>query len=205
MWAKSLPKPPAVVQEIVSEKFYQTYDQTEINALWSSVLDCYGSQDRAVEAVQQQPFLLNPTYTWPPPLLTRTKAALLEVFEGDEEAVFEVMRKNPAVLQCGAPGILELGPDEITLFANVRNLGSRVPAELLSAAGITILVLILFTLGASRLEADAQAAVAPLVAIAKPLVGFVFALAIEGSRVAVFGSVVNTQMRKKKTDEVGQS
>ena len=59
----------------------------------------YGSEARALQAVQQNPTILNPAYTSPPGLVSRSKAALVEVL--GEEGALEVMLQNPAVLQCG--------------------------------------------------------------------------------------------------------
>ena len=52
-----------------------------------------------LQAVQQNPTILNPAYTSPPGLVSRSKAALVEVL--GEEGALEVMLLNPAVLQCG--------------------------------------------------------------------------------------------------------
>ena len=59
----------------------------------------YGSEALALQAVQQNPTILNPAYTSPPGLVGRSKAALVEVL--GEEGALEVMLQNPAVLQCG--------------------------------------------------------------------------------------------------------
>ena len=93
--ARALPRPPAAVVEIIDDAFYGTYDAVEINALWDQVKSCYGNELAAIEAVKRQPYIINPTYTWPPPLLTRSKDALVEVLGSEDEAL-EVMLKNPA-------------------------------------------------------------------------------------------------------------
>ena len=164
---------------------------------------CYGTEERALEALNRQPFLLNPTYTWPPPLLSRSKAALVQVLGSEEEAL-EVMRKNPAVLQCGAPGILELGADEIKLFADLRYAGSLVPPQTAAGLGIAFGLLVLLTIAANAGSSSAgdEAFFAPLLMISKPLLGLVFAAAIEGSRIAIVGAVVSGQMRKREERDV---
>ena len=193
-WAKSLPRPPREVLELLDDKFSKAYDPVEINALWAQVKTCYGTEARAIEAVTRQPFLLNPTYTWPPPLLVRSKEALVEVLGSEEEAL-EVMRKNPAVLQCGAPGLLELGGDEIKLFANLRYGFSQVPPQTGAALGIGFGALLLLTTVGS---ASGGEALAPLLGVSKPLLGLIFAAAIEGSRIVIVGAVVQGQARKRE-------
>jgi len=195
-WARTLPRPPATVLEITTAKFTREYDDVEINALWDAVRRCYGEDALAVEAVRRNPYLLNPSYTWPPPLLSRSKSALVDVL-GSEEETIQVMMRNPAVLQCGAPGILELGSGEIKLFANLRFYGSQVPPAIAAASGVGLGGLILLSIFGAAMDAKSQAQLEPLLAIAKPLLGLVFALAIEGSRVAIVGSVVQGQMRKR--------
>ena len=196
-WAKSLPRPPQEVLELLETRFTKVYDPVEINALWAQVKSCYGTEVRAIEAVSRQPFLLNPTYTWPPPLLSRSKEALVEVLGSEAEAL-EVMRKNPAVLQCGAPGLLELGGDEIKLFANLRYFGSQVPPQAAAGLGIGFAVLLFLTTAGSAAGGEA---LAPLLGISKPLLGLIFAAAIEGSRIVIVGAVVQGQARKREAGE----
>lgn len=195
-WARTLPRPPAAVLDISSATFVSEYDDVEINALWAAVRRCYGDEALAIEAVRRQPYLLNPSYTWPPPLLSRSKAALVDVL-GSEEETLEVMMRNPAVLQCGAPGILELGSGEIKLFANLRFYGSQVPPKVAAASGLGFGGLVFLSIFGAAMDVESQAKLEPLLAIAKPLLGLVFALAIEGSRVAIVGSVVQGQVRKR--------
>ena len=164
---RALPRPPAVVLDVIDTAFYSEYDAIEINALWAQVRKCYGTEERAIEAVTRQPYVLNPTYTWPPPLLSRSKDALVQVL-GSEEDALEVMLKNPAVLQCGAPGILELGGDEIKLFANLRYLGSTLSPRLTGAIGVSLLLLILLTIAGGAVDGEAREAFAPLLGISKP-------------------------------------
>ena len=198
--AKTLPNPPLRVQECVDATFYAKVDQIEINALWAAVLAAYGSEERAIAAVESEPYLLNPTYTWPPPLLSRSKAALIEVLGSQEEAL-EVMRQNPNILQCGAVGILGTGKDEIVLWAKVRDATSSVPKPVAAGLGISFLSLLLLTLAAVRIDdADLQAALAPLLTVSKAVLGLSFALAIEGSRVAIVGAVVKGKMGKQDRD-----
>ena len=70
------------------------------------------------------------------------------------------------------------------------------------ALGVGFLALVLLTLAAVRVDDPAaQAQYAPLLTASKALLGLVFALSIEGSRVAIFGSIVNGQLRKKDQAE----
>ena len=73
----------------------------------------YGSEASALQAVQQNPTILNPAYTSPPGVVSRSKAALVEVL--GESGALEVMLKNPAVLQCG-PSLESLGAIEIAVY-----------------------------------------------------------------------------------------
>ena len=155
-----------------------------------------GTEERAIEAVSRQPYLINPTYTWPPPLISRSKAALVDVL-GSEVDALEVMLKNPAVLQCGAAGILELGGDEIKLFANLRYAGSELGPQRAGALLVSLLALIALTLAGAAMDDETRSSFAPLLNVAKPLLGVVFALAIEGSRVVIFSTVVKGAMAKK--------
>ena len=182
--------------DVIDGAFYGTYDQVEINALWEQTRKCYGTEERAIEAVERQPYLLNPTYTWPPPLLSRSKVALVEVLGSEEEAL-EVMLKNPAVLQCGANGILELGGDEIKLFADLRYAGSQLGSQRAGALLVSLLALILLTLAGAAMDDESRAAFAPVLGVTRPLLGIVFALAIEGSRVVIVSTVFKGAMAKK--------
>ena len=101
------------------------------------------------------------------------------------------------MLQCGAPGILELGGDEIKLFANLRYAGSLLGPQRAGALGIALALLIGLTTAGAAMDDVARASLTPLLNVAKPLVGLVFALAIEGSRVVIVGSVVRGQMANK--------
>ena len=195
--ARALPPPPAAVQSRIDAAFFSSYDQVEVNALWANALDAYGSAERASEAVLRQPFLLNPTYTWPPPLLRRSKDALVEVL-GSESDALDVMRKNPSILQCGANGILGTGPEEIRLWANVRDTASRVPPPVAASLGVSFLSLIFLNLLIVRIDDPAiQGLLSPLFTASKALLGLSFALAIEGSRVVIVGSVLKSSLRQR--------
>ena len=91
---------PDEVQDIVDNRFYKKYPAEDLDALWAVLKEAYVTEADALRAVTQNPTVLNPLYTNPPELVTRSKEALVEVM-GEEEAL-EVMLKNPAVLQCGS-------------------------------------------------------------------------------------------------------
>ena len=82
----------------------------------------YGSEASALQAVQQNPTILNPAYTSPPGVVSRSKAALVEVL--GEAGALEVMLKNPAVLQCGS-ALAGAQASEIKGFATLRFVGNR--------------------------------------------------------------------------------
>lgn len=114
---------------------------------------------------------------------------VLEAMMGKEEAL-EVMLKNPAVLQCG-PSLDTIGPDEIKGFANIRSFGNRLFPESARGPALTaFLALCFFPLIANNIPAlqDSWA-----LNLAKPLVGLVFALAIEGSRIVIVGTIVKAK------------
>ena len=68
--ARSLP--PAV-QEVVSTKFKKEYPKADIAELWSELKVCFGgSEELALKAVQENPQIINPSYTNPPKLLARS-------------------------------------------------------------------------------------------------------------------------------------
>ena len=117
---------PASVQDVVDKRFQKEYPPKELDALWSVLKKAYGTEADALRAVTQNPTILNPLYTNPPEIVTRSKEALVEVM-GEEEAL-EVMLKNPAILQCGS--LLAKQPaGQIKSFANVRQAADSLPDE----------------------------------------------------------------------------
>ena len=86
-------------------------DPAAIRALWSELKRAYGDEATAVQAVLRQPQIINPSYTDPPAVISRSKAVLVG-YMGEEESI-EVMLKNPALLQCGA--MYPLPPEHVHL------------------------------------------------------------------------------------------
>ena len=125
--ARLAPLPADVAQAVIR---YDAND-VEVRALWAACVEAYGDPARATEAVLRQPTIISPRYTWPPPLLARSKAALVESLGSEEEAL-EVMRQNPAVLQCGV-SLREQPAAQIRGFAAVRQLADAVPSRAASA------------------------------------------------------------------------
>jgi hypothetical protein len=163
--------------------------EKQLVSLWRELQKCYGNEDLAKQAVCQNPTIMNPDYTKDPAVISRSKAALVKVMGGDAEAL-TVMMKNPAVLQCG-DGLLDMSASEIELFANLRQQLDRFPKQYLPSTLVLGLALIVLPIVGSQPGADER--LAPLVSIAKPLVGLAFALAIEGSRIVIFASAANSK------------
>lgn len=120
---------------------------------------------------------------------------------GKEEAL-EVMLKNPAVLQCG-PSLDTLGPDEIKGFANLRNFfNNLIPSNLQGPAIALTLLFVTFPIFAVN---NPYLADSDLTNLVKPIVGILFAIAIEGSRLLIVGTIVKGKMsgdeRLKKAEE----
>ena len=95
---------PSEVTEVVNG-FATEKDPAAIRALWTELKRAYGDEATAVQAVLRQPQIINPSYTDPPAVISRSKAVLVE-YMGEEESI-EVMLKNPSVLQCGERGLRE--------------------------------------------------------------------------------------------------
>lgn len=110
----------------VAGTFKNKYTPKELEVLWAALIKCYGSESLAVQAVQDNPQMLNPSYSFCNTMLD-SKEALLSVMSQAE--ALEVMRQNPAVLQCG-PSLEMLGAAEIQGFARARKFGNTfVPAQ----------------------------------------------------------------------------
>ena len=83
------------------------------------------------------------------------------------------------------------GPDEIKGFANIRNFGNKIPerSRLAVLAATCILVVSPIFLQYAEGELANQANL-----LIKPIVGILFAVAIEGSRIAIVGTIVKAKM-----------
>ena len=76
------------VTEVVNG-FATEKDPAAIRALWTELKRAYGDEATAVQAVLRQPQIINPSYTDPPAVISRSKAVLVE-YMGEEESI-EVM------------------------------------------------------------------------------------------------------------------
>lgn len=190
-------KLPADIFEI-TQTFYKEYPRKDLELLWGAALKCYGSPDLARQAVLENKQIINPSYTFCNTMIA-SKEVLFNMM-GKEEAL-DVMLKNPAVLQCG-PSLDTLGPDEIKGFANIRNLGNKIPESVRGYMLSGLLALCVFPVVAVNVPGLEDSS---LVNIVKPLVGILFAVAIEGSRIVIVGTIFKAKMsgdeRVKKAEE----
>ena len=120
--------------------------------------------------------------------MLESKDVLLKVMSQQE--ALEVMRLNPAVLQCG-PSLDTLGPDEIKGFANIRALGNRIPDSARGVAISAFFAFLLFPVIASNNPALQDS---PLLQLSKPIVGTIFAILIEGSRIVIVGTILKSKV-----------
>ena len=88
-----------------------TVQSEDVLALWTALVEAYGTDELALTATRRNPTLLSPLYSRPAKI-AESKVALLEVFDGSEADVSEVLLQNPALLQCGK-GLLMQRPEEI--------------------------------------------------------------------------------------------
>ena len=150
--------------EIVAT-FRGDYSQKELEVVWGALLKVYGTKERALDACRNNPQILNPAYSFCNTIL-ESKKVLRSVME--EEEALEVMRLNPAVLQCG-PSLEVLGKDEIKSIAMFRSMGNTVlPAPVRTGALALFIASILFSVASAQTD-DAQ--VAALAATVRPVLG----------------------------------
>ena len=109
----------------IAGSFKKEYAQKDLEILWAALLKCYGSKELALAAVQSEPKMLNPSYSFCNTMIA-SKAALTGMMSEDE--ALEIMNLNPAVLQCG-PSLAALGPGEIKSFAGLRSLSNKLSEE----------------------------------------------------------------------------
>jgi len=183
---------PAMLE--LTGTFKKTYPAKDLEVLWAALLKVYGSAELAEQAARDNPQILNPSYSFCNTMLA--SADVLVNMMGREEAL-EVMSKNPAVLQCG-PSLDTLGPDEIKGFANIRALGNRIPT---SVRGAALTALILFALSPVAAQNNPALQDSPLLSLSKPLVGTLFAVLIEGSRVVIVGSILKSRVAGSERDK----
>lgn len=139
--------------------------QKEVELLWGALLKVYGTSERALEAVQANPQILNPSYSFCNTII-ESKRVLRTMM--DEEEALEVMKLNPAVLQCG-PSLEVLGSSEVKSIAMFRNMGNTVlPAPVRTGATAVFIFCILLAIVSA--QADNPEALA-LVSLIKPVLG----------------------------------
>ena len=182
---------PSEVTEVVNG-FATEKDPAAIRALWTELKRAYGDEATAVQAVLRQPQIINPSYTDPPAVISRSKAVLVE-YMGEEESI-EVMLKNPSVLQCGERGLREVGPDEIKGFAQIASLGHKLGPQLqvaLFGLGIGCVIFQILYNGATP---EVQALMEPGRNIIAPLIGIFFGITVEGSRLTIVGAIFKNKV-----------
>lgn len=153
--------------QAVANSFRVEYPAKDVELLWGALLKCYGSPDLALQAARNNPQILNPSYSFCNTMLA-SKQSLVGLMS--EAEALEVMRLNPAVLQCG-PSLSLLGAGEIKSFAKLRSVGNAlVPAEARGAVVGSFLALVIFVI-ATQGSDDPQ--VLATAALLKPAFGLV--------------------------------
>jgi len=155
----------------VTSSFRREYRQVELELLWAALLRCYGSKERALQAVQANPQIMNPSYTFPNTVLESRR--VLGSLMSQEEAL-EVMLLNPAVLQCG-PSLELSGASEIKALASLRSLGnSLLPTTGARVAAIAaVLSAAAFVIAATG-SSDASPETLALLDVVRPALGLIF-------------------------------
>ena len=151
----------------VARTFKSSPATRDVELLWGALLACYGSRELVEQAVQDNPQILNPAYSFPNTILESKR--VMRTVMAEEEAL-EVMRLNPAVLQCG-PSLDDLGAAEIKSFAYARSLGNSLipPAARPVLLGILI-VLFTFTLAGTGAD-DLAPELRELLDVLRPVLG----------------------------------
>ena len=171
--------------EEITQTFKKEYPRKELEILWAALLNCYGSKELALEAARTNPQIANPSYSFCNTML-ESKRILLGVMS--ESQALEVMRKNPAVLQCG-PTLEALGRAEIEAFAAARGFGSQLPESIrnVAIAGLLIATILPVALAQNPMIAadsellSASKALAAAV-VAPTFAGAIFYLLLAGGR-----------------------
>eukprot|EP00965_Chrysotila_dentata_P241287 6204195-Pleurochrysis_carterae.AAC.3 len=204
-------KLPQVVEECALS-FKKTPEAGAVEALWRELRRCYADEDLAIQAITQNPQIINPVYTNPPSIISRSKSMLLEKM--DEDRAIRIMLKNPAVLQCGST-LKNQSAEEIEAFANVcrrlivtsgrfawsrmllwpnmtvRQVLDSVPSQVSSAAIILVLLAILTSILGSRMP-DAEG-LQQVLQVLRPLLGSIFASCF----LATVASALRTQLKMR--------
>ena len=149
----------------IAASFRTQYPQKDLEQLWGALVKVYGTPERAVEAIEANPQILNPSYSFCNTIL-ESKKVLRSVM--DEQEALEVMRLNPAVLQCG-PSLEVLGAGEIRSIAMFRSMGNKVlpPPVRTAAVGILIASIAVAVVGSQSDDPHA----AQLATTIKPILG----------------------------------
>ena len=112
--------PLTEVREIVDVTFQRTYAPVELEVLWAALLVCCdGDAQRAALAARRCPQIINPSYSFCNTMLESNKALLGLM---SKEEALDVIRKNPAVLQCG-PSLEDVSPAEVKAIARIPSKG----------------------------------------------------------------------------------
>ena len=181
-------KLPKAVLEITQTRFKKKYPMKDMEVLWGALLACYGTEELATQAVKDNWQMINPSYSFCNTMLA-SRDVLYDMM-GKEEAL-EVMVLNPAVLQCG-PSLDTLGPDEIKGFANIRAIGKKIPEN---AVGPAIAIVIALVCSPLLIQNDPTGTLQNTVGVfVRPVVGILFAVLIEGSRLAIVGTIVKAKV-----------
>jgi len=165
----------------ITQGFKKEYARSEYEVLWAALLKCYGgSKERALQAIESDPTVLNPSYAFANTLLESKRVIRLVM---SEEEALEVMRLNPSVLTCG-PSLDVLGAAEIKAFARLRSLGNTLVPPKARPAAVTAFIGSIILAAVTANGADETALLAGL----RPLLGAGFASLF----VFVFYGVVNS-------------
>ena len=157
--------------EAITSTFKKQYERRELELLWGALLKCYGDRELALQACRDNPQVINPSYSFCNTMI-ESKRALTAVMSADE--ALEVMRRNPAVLQCG-PSLEILGASEIKGFAALRSAGNRlIPAPARGPTVAALVAAVAFTIAASQQGDAAPPELLPVLEVLRPLLGVVF-------------------------------
>lgn len=180
--------PPAALE--VTRRYKKQYEPQQLASLWRALREIYTSEELALQAVQENPQILNPSYTKAERAKT-SRACLVELM-GEEDAL-DVMLKNPALLQCGA-ALANAQPDEIRGFATVRYLGNRLLPEAARLPTLgAVFAALSYGVAFSNAPGGASDSAEAALALIKPVLGVLF-----GSLFAASLYGVATASRAKK-------
>jgi hypothetical protein len=195
-------KMPKAALEL-TETFKKDPSRAQLDQLWGAMIACYGTEELALRAATQNTQIINPLYSFTNTMLA-SRDVLVNMM-GKEEAL-EVMLLTPAVLQCG-PSLDTLGPDEIKGFARIRALGNKVPQQVQQYLIFGTLFLVLVPVLAKQAVlngADFDYENGAAFMILRPLVGIFFAVLIEGSRLAIVGTIVKAKVTGDERVEIAR-